>query len=59
MSSINTLLQNGEADTGNIDPVFLKEVPEISPTEPGNIDKTDQTNFEGFTYVNHQIPVEQ
>jgi len=50
---------NGEGDVSNVDPVFLKEAPGISPTEPGNIDKTDQTNFEGFTYVNHQIKVEQ
>jgi serine/threonine protein kinase len=50
---------HGEGDVSNVDPVFLKEEPGISPSEPGNIDKSDQTNFEGFTYVNRQIKVEQ
>eukprot|EP00178_Gracilaria_changii_P000286 TRINITY_DN10345_c0_g2_i1.p1 TRINITY_DN10345_c0_g2~~TRINITY_DN10345_c0_g2_i1.p1 ORF type:complete len:245 (+),score=36.91 TRINITY_DN10345_c0_g2_i1:359-1093(+) len=42
----------GKDDTGQIDPVFLQEAPSISPTETGQIDRTDQANFEGFTYVN-------
>jgi len=42
----------GESDVSQIDPVFVKEAPNISPAQPNNIDVADQSNFEGFTYVN-------
>lgn len=42
----------GEHDVSQIDPQFVKETPNISPSQPNNIDKADQQNFEGFTYVN-------
>lgn len=42
----------GEHDVSQIDPMFVKETPNISPSQPNNIDKADQQNFEGFTYVN-------
>jgi hypothetical protein len=36
----------------NVDAVFLNEAATISPTAKNEIDKSDQTNFVGFTYVN-------
>jgi len=42
----------GEHDVSQIDPMFVREVPNISPAQPNNIDVADQQNFEGFTYVN-------
>eukprot|EP01114_Cavostelium_apophysatum_P023666 TRINITY_DN898_c0_g1_i1.p1 TRINITY_DN898_c0_g1~~TRINITY_DN898_c0_g1_i1.p1 ORF type:complete len:439 (-),score=184.56 TRINITY_DN898_c0_g1_i1:98-1414(-) len=42
----------GQHDVSYIDPMFVKETPGISPSQPNNIDKADQQNFEGFTYVN-------
>jgi len=42
----------GAHDVSQIDPMFVKETPNISPSQPNNIDKADQQNFEGFTYVN-------
>jgi len=42
----------GEHDVSQIDPVFVKETPSITPSEPNDIDKADQENFQGFTYVN-------
>jgi len=42
----------GEYDVSNVDPVFVKETPNISPTTASRLDKEDQQNFEGFTYVN-------
>lgn len=41
----------GEADVSQIDPVFIKETPGISPSDPTSIDRADQQNFENFTYV--------
>jgi len=42
----------GAHDVSQIDPMFVKETPNISPSQPNNIDSADQQNFEGFTYVN-------
>jgi len=42
----------GDHDVSQIDPMFVRETPNISPSQPNNIDKADQSNFEGFTYVN-------
>jgi len=41
----------GEADVSQIDPVFVKETPNISPSDSSAIDGADQQNFENFTYV--------
>lgn len=48
----NDIEQKGEHDVSQIDPMFVKEAPNISPSQPNNIDVADQSNFEGFTYVN-------
>jgi len=45
----------GEADTSQIDPVFVKEAANITPTEESSIDKADQENFQNFTYVNQKV----
>jgi len=42
----------GAHDVSQIDPIFVKETPNISPSSASAIDKADQQNFEGFTYVN-------
>jgi len=42
----------GEADVSQIDPVFVKEAPNISPSDSSAIDRADQENFQNFTYVN-------
>ena len=36
----------------NVDSVFLNEAAAISPSAKNEIDKSDQSNFVGFTYVN-------
>ena len=36
----------------NVDPMFLNEAPTISPSNTSQIDKNDQSNFVGFTYIN-------
>merc|ERR1712150_101827 len=41
-----------ENDWDNFDPVFTQEDPELTPTEPSVIGKIDQTEFDGFEYVN-------
>jgi hypothetical protein len=43
--------QRGEADISQIDPVFVKEPAQISPSDPTHIDRTDQENFEGYVAV--------
>jgi serine/threonine protein kinase len=49
-----------EADVSQIDPVFVDEKPEISPSDTTSvIDGADQQNFENFTYVNQStIPTD-
>jgi len=42
----------GEDDVSQIDPVFVREVPNISPSDSSAIDRADQENFQNFTYVN-------
>jgi len=42
----------GEEDVSQIDPVFVRETPTISPSDPSVIDNADQNNFQNFTYVN-------
>jgi len=50
----------GEADVSQIDPVFVKETPNISPSDSSSIDNADQQNFENFTYVSQStIPAEK
>jgi len=46
-----------EKDISQIDPVFTKEVPTISPSDDSSIDRADQENFENFTYVNESSMV--
>jgi len=41
-----------DLDVTNVDQMFLSEAPAISPSARNEIDKSDQTNFVGFTYVN-------
>jgi len=41
-----------EDDISQIDPVFVEEPARISVSEGTQIDKDEQSNFEGFTYVN-------
>jgi len=41
-----------EDDVSQIDPVFVEEPARISVSEGSQIEKEDQQNFEGFTYVN-------
>jgi len=41
-----------DLDVTNVDQMFLSEAPAISPSTRNEIDKSDQTNFVGFTYVN-------
>jgi hypothetical protein len=43
--------QKGESDVSQIDPVFIEEAAQITPSEETQLDKTEQSNFEGFTYV--------
>jgi hypothetical protein len=43
--------QKGEADVSQIDPAFVKEGVQFTPSDHSDIDKADQQNFEGFTYV--------
>jgi len=42
----------GENDLSQIDPCFTSEKARISISDNSEIDKDDQQNFEGFTYVN-------
>jgi len=42
---------SGEGDVSQIDPVFIEEMAAITPTENSEIDKAEQSNFEGFTFV--------
>jgi len=41
----------GSHDISQIDPVFIGEMPVITPSEHTAIDKEDLKTFEGFTYV--------
>jgi len=41
----------GEGDVSQIDPAFIEEVAAITPSDNSEIDKAEQSNFEGFTYV--------
>jgi len=43
----------GDYDVSNVDPVFVKETPNISPSADSVLNREDQQNFEGFTYVNN------
>jgi len=42
---------SSSTSTENIDPVFTEEKPQLSPSDPSHIDKEEQQNFTGFTYV--------
>lgn len=44
----------GDHDVSNVDPVFVRETPNITPSQDSVIDREDQRNFEGFTYVNNE-----
>jgi len=46
-----------DKDISQIDPVFTKEAPTISPSDDSSIDRADQENFENFTYVNESSMV--
>eukprot|EP01117_Protostelium_nocturnum_P020434 TRINITY_DN918_c0_g2_i1.p1 TRINITY_DN918_c0_g2~~TRINITY_DN918_c0_g2_i1.p1 ORF type:complete len:455 (-),score=106.78 TRINITY_DN918_c0_g2_i1:124-1488(-) len=42
---------SGEHDVSQIDPAFIEEAANITPTDSNEIDKAEQSNFEGFTFV--------
>lgn len=42
----------GEGDVSQIDPMFVRETPGISPSDTSDINRADQENFQNFTYVN-------
>ena len=50
-------LQKGRKDVSNFDREFTSEAPNLSPTDKLFLMNLDQTEFEGFSYVNPEFIV--
>ena len=46
------ILQKNSRDTSNFDSEFTREAPNLTPTDKLFIMNLDQTEFDGFTYIN-------